>query len=124
MDKYEYLTCEDLGYKPGVVEQAKFESYSLGKTFDKGLKVDDKEEWHLKRIKNIEDKNEKQSRNDFDKLNKNAFKKLNFMSKAGLDSREIFYEIKKLDKEIDYKKTNLCTRKWNDLSMTLIFLKD
>ena len=51
MDKYEYLTCEDLGYKPGVVEQAKFESYSLGKTFDKGLKVDDKEDWHLKRIK-------------------------------------------------------------------------
>ena len=78
----------------------------------------------MKRIKNIEDKNEKQSRNDFDKLNKNAFKKLNFMSKAGLDSREIFYEIKKLDKEIDYKKTNLCTQKWNDLSMTLIFLKD
>ena len=25
LDKYEYLTGEDLGYKPGVVEQAKFE---------------------------------------------------------------------------------------------------
>ena len=25
LDKYEYLTGEDLGYKPGVVEQEKFE---------------------------------------------------------------------------------------------------
>ena len=24
LDKYKYLTDEDLGYKPGVVEQAKF----------------------------------------------------------------------------------------------------
>ena len=38
LDKYEYLTGEDLGYKPGVIEQAKFEYSPLGKVFNKGLK--------------------------------------------------------------------------------------
>ena len=32
------LTGEDLGYKPSVVEQAKFEYSRLGKIFNKGLK--------------------------------------------------------------------------------------
>ena len=35
--KYEYLTGEDLGYKPSVVEPAKFDYSPLGKIFDKGL---------------------------------------------------------------------------------------
>ena len=39
--KYEYLTCEDLGYKPSVVEQAKFEYSPLGKVFNKGLDKDE-----------------------------------------------------------------------------------
>ena len=38
LDKYDYLTGEDLGYKPGVVEQAKFEYSPLGNVFNKGLK--------------------------------------------------------------------------------------
>ena len=37
MDEYKYLTSQDLGYKPGVVEQAKFEYSPLGKVFDKEL---------------------------------------------------------------------------------------
>ena len=37
MNKHEYLTGEDLGYKPGVVEQAEFEFFPLGKVFNKGL---------------------------------------------------------------------------------------
>ena len=41
LDKYEYLTGEDLGLKPSTVEQAKFEFSPLGKIFNKGL---DKEE--------------------------------------------------------------------------------
>lgn len=28
---YEYLTCEDLGYKPGIAKQARFEYSPLGK---------------------------------------------------------------------------------------------
>ena len=42
LDKYEYLTGEDLGYKPSTVEQAKFDYSPLGKIFDKGLKKEDK----------------------------------------------------------------------------------
>ena len=41
-EKYEYLTVEDLGYKPGVVEKVKFESYPLVEVFNKVLKKDDK----------------------------------------------------------------------------------
>ena len=61
IDKYEYLTGEDLGLKPSTVEQAKCEYSSLGKVFTKGLEKDeDKKERLLKRLKNIQDKNEGQ----------------------------------------------------------------
>ena len=46
--KYEYLTGEDLGYKPSVVEQAKF-----------GLDKDDQKEGLFKKLKIIEDVTEK-----------------------------------------------------------------
>ena len=38
LDKYEYLTGEDLDYKPSAVEQARFEYSPLAKIFNKGLK--------------------------------------------------------------------------------------
>ena len=58
LDKYEYLTGEDLGLKPSTVDQAKFEYSPLGKIFNKGLSEDDKKEGLFKRLKNIENKNE------------------------------------------------------------------
>ena len=58
LDKYEYLTGEDLGLKPSTVEQAKFEYSPLGKFFNKGLKEKEKKKGLLKRLKNTEDKNE------------------------------------------------------------------
>ena len=67
--KYEYLTGENLGYKPSVFEQAKFDYSPLGKIFTKGLDKDDQEEGLLKRLKNIEDKNEEQL-DIFSKANK------------------------------------------------------
>ena len=57
LDKYEYLTGEDLGLKPSIVEQAKFEYSPLGKIFNKGLGKDNEKEGLFKRQKNIEDKN-------------------------------------------------------------------
>ena len=42
LDKYEYLTGEDLGLKPSIVEQAKLEYSPLGKIFNKGLDKNDK----------------------------------------------------------------------------------
>ena len=61
LDKYEYLTGEDLGLKPSTVEQTKFEYSPLGKLFINGLdKDEDKKEGLLKRLNNIEDKNKEQ----------------------------------------------------------------
>ena len=54
LDKYEYLTGEDLGLKPNTIEQARFEYSPLGKIFNKGLDKDDKKEGLFKRLKNIE----------------------------------------------------------------------
>ena len=60
LDKYEYLTGEDLDLKQSTAEQTKFEYSPLGKTFNKGLDKDDKKEGLFKRLKNIEAKNEQQ----------------------------------------------------------------
>ena len=35
LDKYEYLTGKDLGFKPDVVQKAKFEYSPLGQVFNK-----------------------------------------------------------------------------------------
>ena len=42
LDKYENLTGEDLGYKPDIIQKAKFEYSPLGETFNKVFKKDDK----------------------------------------------------------------------------------
>ena len=42
LEKYEYLTGEDLGLKPSTIEQTKFDYSPLGKIFNKGLDIDDK----------------------------------------------------------------------------------
>ena len=51
LDKYEYLTGEDLGLKPSTIEQTKFEYSLLGKIFNKGLSKDDQKEGLFKRLK-------------------------------------------------------------------------
>ena len=83
-DKYEYLTDEDLGLKPSTVEQAKFECSPLSKFLNKGLKEEEKEEGPLKILKNIEDKNKKQSKAIKYQGNKqlNAIKNINTGSKS------------------------------------------
>ena len=37
LEKYEYLTGADLGYKPDVIQKTKIEYSPLGKVFNKGL---------------------------------------------------------------------------------------
>ena len=53
LDKYEYLTGEDLGLKPSSIEQTKFEYAPLGKIFNMGFdeKEKDKQEGLFKRLK-------------------------------------------------------------------------
>ena len=60
LPKYEYLTKNDLKYKPDAFEQAKFEYSPLGKVFTDGLDKFDRNEGLLKRLKNIEDRNNNQ----------------------------------------------------------------
>ena len=47
------MTGEDLGYKPSVIEKAKFDYYLLGESFDNGLDEENKKEGLLKSVKNI-----------------------------------------------------------------------
>ena len=56
LNKYEYLTNKDLGYKPDPLQKAKFEYSPLGQVFNKGLRTGEKQEGLLKRLKNIEAK--------------------------------------------------------------------
>ena len=60
LPKYEYLTKKDLKCKPDAFEQAKFEYSPLGKVFTDGLDKSDRNEGLLKRLKNIEDRNNNQ----------------------------------------------------------------
>ena len=60
LEKYEYLTGEDLGYKLGAVEKARSKYSPLGKVFNKVLDEKDKKERLLKKIINIDCKNEEQ----------------------------------------------------------------
>ena len=60
LPKCEYLTKKDLNYKPNAFEQAKLEYSPLGKVFNDGLDKSDKNEGLLKRLKNIEDRNNNQ----------------------------------------------------------------
>ena len=53
LDKYEYLTGEDLGYKPDVIQRVKFEYSPLGEAFNKVFKKDDKNKKVNKYDKNL-----------------------------------------------------------------------
>ena len=60
LDKYEYLTGDDLGYKLDIVQKTKFEYSPLGQVFNKGLDTSEKQVGLLKRLKNIEDNTDRQ----------------------------------------------------------------
>ena len=59
-DLLEYLTKTDLGYKPNLIEQTKFEYLPLGRVFNQGLDENDKNKGILRRFKDIENKNSNQ----------------------------------------------------------------
>ena len=100
LDKYKYLTGEDLGLKPSTAEQAKFEYSPLGKIFNKGLKEEDKKEGILKRLENIKDKNE-ELLNTFsttNKVNKAPKNKINNQSKNLIyNTQHSFAKFKNID---------------------------
>ena len=115
LDKYEYLTGEDLGLTPNTVEQARFEYYPLGKIFNKGLSENDKKEGLFKRLKDIEDKNEKQLKVLKNQLEKQPiiskvknpnFDNISFQNLLDDKSVKVFDEIRDQDEIIDYSQLN------------------
>ena len=118
LDKYEYLTGENLGLKPSTIEQAKFEYSPLGKVFTKGLKKEDKKEGLLKRLKNIEGKNEEQLKVLKDQSEKQPiiskiknpnFNSVSFRNLLDAKSMKVFNEVRNQDEIIDYSQLNFIT---------------
>ena len=80
---YEYLTGENLGYRPNVLEKTKIDYSPLDKVFSKGLTENQQKEGLLKRMKNIEDKN---------KGLLNVFSQTNKVSKAAKNKSLFNYD--------------------------------
>ena len=111
LEKYEYLSGEDLGYKPDVVQKANFEYSPLGKVFNKGLDKDNKKEGLLKRLKNIEDKNKDQldeidyqGQNQLDLIKKQGKKNLELTNRQEKQLKEIKNQKKKLLEKLEREK--------------------
>ena len=104
LDKCEYLTGEDLGLRPSTVEQAKFEYSPLGKIFNKCLSEDDQKERILKRLENVNDKDE-MILNTFNTTNKSSKNKINNQSKKLIYNAE--HSFAKLRNTDDVKKLSL-----------------
>ena len=68
LNKYEYLTGENLGLKPSPIEQARFEYSPLGKIFNKGLDKEDQKEGLFKRLKNIENKVKNENKKELEPI--------------------------------------------------------
>ena len=50
LEKYEYLTGEDLGHRPSVLEKTKFEYSPLGMSLSKSFKKDNVKILRIKRV--------------------------------------------------------------------------
>ena len=104
LDKYEYLTGEDLDLKPSTVEQAKSKYSPLGKIFNKGLSEEDKKEGLSKRLENIKSKNDELP-NTFSTTNKTPKNKANNQRKKLIYNAE--HSFAKLKNIEDIKKLSL-----------------
>ena len=100
LDKYEYLTGEDLGYRPDPVQKAKFEYSPLGQVFNKGQTTGERSKGLLKRLKNIEDKTDNQLRaiegqkdNQLDLVENQKTKQLDPIGKTKFSDEKIYREI-------------------------------
>ena len=103
LDKQEYLTGEDLELKPITVEQKGFEYSPLGKFFNRRLKEEDKKEGLLKRLNNIEDKNEEQLKATEGKTCSKS--KIDLFDKhLTLEAIDLIKVIKSTEVNVDYDK--------------------
>ena len=87
--------------------KTKFKYSPLGKIFHKGLSEDDNKEGLLKRLKNIENKNE-----ELLKIKKNKTKNIKeitdfFEKPLSTEAMALFEEIKTIEKNVDYRKLKI-----------------
>ena len=139
LNKYEYLTGEDLGLKPSTVEQAKFEYSPLGEIFNKGLSEEDRKEGLFKRIKNIEGKNEEQlkaiedqEKNQLEEIKNinigsKSLKTISFFSTVSEKAKKLMKNIKVIDDWLETAQV-ICTKtdgktkyEFNKFMLTLKF---
>ena len=107
LDKYEYLTGEDLGLKSSTVEQARIEYSPLSKFFNKGLKKEDKKEGLLKRLKNREDKYEESLKAVKNKT-QNIKEVTDFVKEfLSLEAKGLIKEIRIIQKDVDQRKLKI-----------------
>ena len=99
LDKYEHLTVEDLGLKPSTVEQARFEYSPLGKIFNEGLNKNDQKEGLFKRLKDIEDSEEKQQQNN--NINTESPDVFNNLKSLSQEAKDLIDEIEDENDDID-----------------------
>ena len=97
LDKCEYLTGKSLGYKPDVVQKAKFECSPSGQVFNKGLDTSEKQVGLLKRLKNIEDKTDRQ-------LEENKDNQLGVKSIGYTVKKQLSQKAKNMLEKLNYKK--------------------
>ena len=93
-----------MGYKPDVVQKAKFEYSPLGRVFNKGLDTSEKQVGLLKRLKNIEDKTDKQLEENRD--SQLGIKSIGYTIKEELsqEAKNILEKLTYQEKLINYKK--------------------
>ena len=134
LDKYEYLTGEDLDLKPNIVEQAKFEYSPLGKIFNKGLDKDDQREGLFKRRKNVEGKNEEQLQAIKDQGEKplkelknigksKTLKAIGEISRNNDKVNELLSEFRKIDAELVCTKADGIKYDFNRFLLPLKFIE-
>ena len=132
LDKYKYLTGEEVGLKPSTVELAKLEYSPLGKIFNKGLSKDDKKEGLFKRLENIKDTNltllqaikdqgEKQLKRLKNIEKSKTPKVTNEIGRKNDEANKILFNIKKINKKLS--NAELVVQKLMELNTTLIFLR-
>ena len=109
LNKYEYLTGKDLGYKPDSVQKSKFEYSPLGQVFNNGLKKDEKQERLLKRLKNIEDKTDNQLRAIENKSEDPGIKSIfdKFKEQLSPEGEIVLNQIFKMQKLVNYLNLDL-----------------
>ena len=120
LDKYEYLTGEDLGLKPNTIEQPKLEYSPLGKIVNRGLSKYDKKEGLFKRLENIKDTNLTQLQANKDQWEKQLKELKNIEESRTLEpidrirrendeAKDLVFKIKKIDTNRDTAEP-VCTK--------------